>query len=93
MCFQDFTTLFASVPIFSISSSTVSPGLTHLSSSRPQPPVTVYGPDGTAKRLETWKDMKEYGNQNGLQIEDRYKDIDWDLWQERRRAAGKSDEM
>jgi len=59
----------------------------------PQPPVTVYGPDGTAKRLETWKDMKAYANEHGLQLEDRYKDINWDLWQERRRAAGKSDDM
>ena len=61
----------------------------------PQPPVTVYAPDGKAYRLATWKDMKDYARAQTppLKLEAQYKGIRWKVWRRRRREAGKSDEM
>jgi hypothetical protein len=58
----------------------------------PQPPVTVYGPDGTFK-LDTWADMKAYAEIYGLRLEEQYRMINWDKWKEIRSQSGKSTDM
>jgi hypothetical protein len=57
----------------------------------PQPPVVVYV-DGEAKELGTWKKMKEFCHEHGINIEAEYASIDWDFWREMRTKSGKGTE-
>lgn len=54
----------------------------------PQPPVTAYV-NGEAKELHTWREMKEFASQYGINLEAEYAGIDWAYWREMRTKAKK----